>query len=629
MGSAKINPNTAMLVDIQYAKPDRAKNIPDCLYVIWKDLETNQKHVQTIENPSMPIYFEKDECINHKYNVDYRELEDCEKKIVKYSEIPFEIAKRMGDSGKQFLQNIFETKNYKELRMLNMYPYVFGHDFDIRTVYRYNWIKTANKNIIPKFKKGFLDIECDSFDISGFPSAQNCPVDLVTVIDGLDRVVYTFALVGREYKENPTMKFAAGKSPDIAEVVKKKEDYRKEMYDSRHEQEEYLMNHLDELDTELHEKFDDSYGNFDYRHYFYKDERQMLAHIFQCIHQISPDFLMIWNIGFDIPYLMERMRALGMDPAQYMCDPEFKNKQCYFKKDHTHFDIKNKNDHFECSSKTVYVDQMELYGAVRKGREELRSYTLNYVGQKELRDSKVDYSEEGDFKTFSYKNYWKYYIYNIKDVLLQLGIESVTNDCETLYADSYDNITSYEDNFKQTVVLRNVQYLTYLDMGYVPGANINQILLQKDMELHPEKYAKKNKKKPDFEGALVGNPLLINPFGKKMYGKRTNYQFEYSIDMDMKAFYPNTIWVLNIAASTMIFKITMKADQYDVRGGTIPFHGFTDVQLVKENTNSFNGDIAGEVMDNFQTGNILSTGHKFMNLPTVAEIEAFIKKGVA
>ena len=115
-----------MLVDIQYAKQDRAKNIPDCLYVIWKDLETNQKHVQTIENPSMPIYFEKDECINHKYNVDYRELEDCEKKVVKYSEIPCEIAKRMGDSGKQFLQNIFETKNYKELRMLNMYPYVFG-----------------------------------------------------------------------------------------------------------------------------------------------------------------------------------------------------------------------------------------------------------------------------------------------------------------------------------------------------------------------------------------------------------------------------------------------------------------------------------------------------------------------
>ena len=94
----------------------------------------------------------------------------------------------------------------------------------------------------------------------------------------------------------------------------------------------------------------------------------------------------------------------------------------------------------------------------------------------------------------------------------------------------------------------------------------------------------------------------------------------------MTAFYPSTIYVLNISAATLIFKVTVKADQYEPRGGTIPFHGFTDVQLVKINKDSFSGDIAGEIFDNLQTGNYLTTGHKFMNLPTVTEIEKEISK---
>ena len=156
------------------------------------------------------------------------------------------------------------------------------------------------------------------------------------------------------------------------------------------------------------------------------------------------------------------------------------------------------------------------------------------------------------------------------------------------------------------------------------------------MRLHPEKYDEKNKKKdPSYEGALVGNTLLIQNFGKKMYGKKTNYMFAYSVDFDMKAFYPSTIYVLNIAPSTLICKVTVLADNYNVCGGDIPFHGFTDTQLVKTNNNSFIGDIASEIFDNFQTGNVLSTGHKFLNLPTVTEIECELRnklekmKGVA
>lgn len=623
MSTTTINPNTSMLVDIQYVRANKRAGTPDCLYTIYKDLETGKKHVMTMENPSMPIYFEKEEFIDHKYPQDYKEKDKCKMEVVKYKDIPFVIAEHMGDSGKAFLQNIFETRNYAELSMINTYPYVFGHDYDIRTYYRHAWKKRASENIIPQISKSFLDIECDSFDSAGFPNPQNNPIDLVTVIDGEKKKSYTFALVNRQYK--PATMYGNTspiKSDKMNDFFDKKEEYRKKMYDSRHEQEKALMNDLDGLKKELHEMFDETYGSFDYNFYFYEDEREMLIHLFQCIHMISPDFLMIWNISFDIPYILERMRTLGINPEDIICEEEFKVKECYFKKDMHNFEIKNKCDWFHVTSKTVYIDQMELYTAVRKGREELRSTKLNFIGEKEVNDSKLDYSEDGNIKTVGYVNYRRYFIYNIKDVLLQYGIERSTEDCETLYTSTYSNITAYEDNFKQTVTLRNVQYRIYDDFGLIPGANINQILLQRDMRMHPEKYDAKNKKKdPSYEGALVGNTLLIQRFGKMMYGKRTNYMFDYSIDFDMKAFYPSTIYVLNIAPSTLIFKATVLADNYDVRGGDIPFHGFTDNQLVKTNNDSFTGDIASEIFDNFQTGNILSTAHKFLNLPTVAELE--------
>lgn len=623
----EIDKENSMLLDVQYVRANRKEGKPDCLYTIYKDLKTGKKHVITIESPKMPIYFEKEECINHKYPVDYRELADCTEHVCKYSEIPFEIAKHMGKPGEDYLRNIFETKNYRDIRMLNTYPYVFGHDYDIRTFYRFSWKNSVSKNIVPQFKKGFLDIEVDSFDVPGFPTVDKNPIDLVTVIDGKEKQVYTFALVNRPYTPcNDGRKYMADISDKLKEKYDKEEIERKAAYEERHRQEKALMDDVEGLKKELHDLFDASYPGFEYNFYFYNnDEAKMLVHLFQLIHMISPDFLMIWNISFDIPYIIERMKVLGLDYTSIICDEEFTNKVCYFKKDKRNFDIKNKSDHFEVSSKTVYVDQMENYGAIRKGRDELRSYSLNYIGKKEVEDEKLDYSEEGSIKTIGYTNYRKYFIYNIKDVLLQYGIEEVTEDIDNLYNNSYNNLTAYEDCYKQTVVLRNVQYRIYHDLGLIPGANINQILLQKDMAENPAKYLKKNKT-PEYEGALVGNTKIISPFGKKMYGKRTNYMFAFSIDMDMTAFYPSTIWVLNIAPSTMIFKATILASNYDVRGGTIPFHGFTDVQLVEENLDSFQGDISAEIFDNLQTGNILSTGHKFMNLPTVTELELYVLK---
>lgn len=603
----EINKDTAMLIDIQYIKPNRKKNQPDYLYIIWKDLKDGKKYMKAVPEPKMTIYFEKPEFRNHSYNTNYARLETLDTKVVPYKDIIYAIAEDMGDLGRQKLQNYFSTGNYKGLKEFYIYPYVFGADYDIRVWYRLQWLNTFDNNEVKKLTKGFLDIEVDTMEAMGMPNASVNPIDLVTIIDDSSNISYTFALIGVDF---------VGKENELTED----ELRRKNLYKDRLEQQEYWSNNIDKLEEEAHKLFDENYPGMEYKFYFYKDERKMLVHLFQLINTLKLDMIEIWNISFDIPYIIERCQALGLDPAQVMCHPDFPVKECWFKKDKINFAVKNKSDFFHISSYTVFTDQMINYAAIRKGQKELRSNKLTYVARNEIGDEKLDYSEEGNIKTLSYRNYLTYILYNIKDVLLQKGIENRTYDLDTYYLTSYKNCTPYENEFKQTVKLRNVQYKSYLSQGLIPGENVNGFLYNYEEEKESDDDNDDND--VGFEGALVGNPLLIDYFGEELYGHKTNSIFRYNIDFDMGAFYPSTIRAMNIDPSTLIFKMLVNSNQYDVRGGEIPFNGITDTQMVKTNPDSFDDDVSKEIMDNFQTKNYITMANKWMNLPSIEEVYA-------
>jgi len=625
---ATLTKNNAMLVDIQYTKPNRREGKKDYLYLIWKDLDTMEKHLQIIEEPMMDIYFEKPEYRTHLYNRNYARLEEVNRVSCKYKDVIYAIANDMGQDGKNRLQDCFNTANYRGLKEFYIYPYVFGADFDIRAWYRYKWMQFYDNERPKKISKGFLDIEVDIMESVTGPDPIFNPIDLVTVIDGENKRSYTFCLTGVDYPGDKSMKNLTG--------FKKANAKRKiHMYEKRLEQQEYWSNNIDKLEEEAHKMFDESYPDFSYNFYFYTNEGEMLCHIFNLINQLKLDFVEIWNMPFDIPFIKNRLGSLGYNPADVMCHPDFPSKECWFKKDTLNFQIKNKSDYFTCSSYTVYTDQMRNYAAIRKGSKELRSNRLTYVASKEIKDEKLDYSESSTIKTLSYNNYLMYILYNIKDVLLQYGIENKTKDLETFYLTSYSNFTPYESEFKQTVKLRNIQYASFMAQGLVPGANVNAFLANYKEERETDDYDDEEneenedtKKKDDkFEGALVGNPTLINPFGMELFGKKSNNIFRYTIDFDMSKFYPSCISAMNIDPSCLIFKMILLSEQYDVRGGKIPYHGITDVQLVEENDDSFDGDVAKEVMDNFQTRNYLTFGHKWMNLPSVNEVyEELVKE---
>lgn len=597
-----MKPNkNSMLVDVQYIKENKKNKQPDVLYLIYKDLDTGEKYLSTTEKPSIDIYFKKPECRDYTNHWNYATIDTLYKKRVRYSAIPFAIAEEAGEDGKRFINSLRNTGNWRDLNKIQSWPYVFGSDFDIRAWYRLEWLQRLDNSAPKPLKKGQMDIEVDGLGKRGMPTADQCPINLITYIDDDSNTSFTFVNTEHiEYQEinDDLPKREFKRRTRINQMIDKHESRVKEMMDDPEMVQQYL-----------HDLFDESYPGMTYKIFYFNNELKMIKYVFALINQLKPDFVQIWNIAFDIPYIIDRIRVLGEDPAEIICHPDFKYKQCWFKEDKRNFAVKNNSSFFFASSYTIFTCQMRNYAAIRKGGKELRSFTLNYVGEKEVRDVKLDYSEAGNVSEAAYNDFLMFMAYNIKDVLLQKAIEDKTEDLDTIYVRSYSNATPVDSIFKQTVMLRNVQYHYFMQQNIVPGTNINQFMTdQQDdvIELNPSD----DDDEVGFEGALVADPVLNDYVGLSLYGKLTNNIFKLVIDMDMAAFYPNTIIALNIDGSTLIFKAIVPAKQF--RNG--------DMKLYRM-PGELDDDAAKELFDNYLTGSPIQFCRKWLNLRGVEDME--------
>ena len=571
-----VDKDNVMLCNIIYNRANGDN--PDTLDVVYKELHTGLKYVESIEKPKINIYFAKEEYRNYNYNKAYMPLNECDVHEVQYSAIPWYIAKNSGDSTyADMLKMALETKQFRYIGKMHQYPYVFGSDIPIETFYRTQWLLNYDNSNEKRLTKGFLDIEVDTIDTVGFPKDGTCPINAISIVDGAGYKVFTFLL------NNPD-------NPQIKEFV----------------------DDIESFNDQLHAEFDEYYGHFDYEIFMYDDEWELLKDTFKLIHTLKLDFMLIWNgFGFDIPYIIERIKNLGHEPEDIMCHPDFSGRQCYFKKDQINFKVANKSDCLKLTSYTKYIDQMILYAATRKAQSELRSFNLNYIAKKELGDEKLDYSDEANIKTLPYVNYRKFVLYNIKDTLLQYGIEKRTNDVDGLYNNTYMNCTDYDNAFKQTVMLKGRFYYEYFLNGVILGNNVNVF--------NPIS-------KGSFTGALVGDPLLNSNTGIDIFGKTSKYVYNFVIDMDYSSLYPNIITAFNIERNTMIGKLVIPGitqDTYD--------HVFVNTEVLSgeddmEDYEDTKYDSGQDFVDNYLTGDILSIATKWFNLPSFDQLNEKFKK---
>ena len=111
--------------------------------------------------------------------------------------------------------------------------------------------------------------------------------------------------------------------------------------------------------------------------------KNLIADLFNLINNKKPDFILAWNMAFDIPYIIDRIKMLGYDPASILSHPDFKFKHCEYFVDRTEkFDeLAERGDNACITSYTVFLDQMIHFASRRKGGEKFLNYKLDYIGE--------------------------------------------------------------------------------------------------------------------------------------------------------------------------------------------------------------------------------------------------------
>lgn len=558
-----------MLCDVIYQKCFNGNKMIDYINFVYKDLITNKKGLYTIKDPEMTIYEVPEEHRTFKRARNYMNKEDLIPHTVLYRNVLKEIAKI---AGPKYVKYYNDRRTSRERRQLYKYPYCLGADVPIETYYRVLWEQELDNDTEKHVDCIYLDIEINQKNWDGpIPRKGECPIDMISVCDDVSQTVSTFYL----------------KVPDNPQIIP------------------FIEERQDELQQKLHERFDEAFPNFEYKQYAFDDEGELLTQCFRLINVLKRDIGFVWNMDFDIPYIIYRSDKLGLNPANLFCHSDFPTTTMHYHEDDKNFDFDTKRNYFDCSSYTHWLDQPAIYAGLRRSQSALRSVSLNAIALKEeVGEGKIKFdSTGGNFVTFSYNDFMLYNIYNVNDTLLQSGINRKCNDAFNLYNRSLHSYCNYKDALKQTVSLRAFFYREFLiEDNLILGHNINFDNVRKEFtedELESMDEMEYFNSRESFEGAINGDPELNGENGVELFGKKSKYLYGDSIDFDFSAMYPNSICSFNIFAETMIGKLF------------IP-----DGETIK----AYDDDAGKEFIEDMISHDVLHLGTKWYGLPNYQDL---------
>ena len=544
---------------------ERNFSADDVLTIVYKDVASGETKVQNIIKPEIEVWIVKPEYREAvRFNRTWVKKEYLEPHKVRYRNRYRQIAKILG------LQD-------EDIDLAKTSPFVLFSNLDIRNYYALQFIHEYNVPDSFNLNIGLFDIENDIIDIDHFPQPGECPISLIAFIDVSNETVYQFILEPQNHSN--TINPATG-------------DY----YDYR-DQVQHLKEHVKEYIQELHEMFDESYGVLDYHILFLKSEEEMISKFFKLLDVLNIDFAEAWNAAYDMSNLTSRPDKILSDPIQLICNDRFLAKECLFVEDKNPLFHKRKHT-CQIAHPTVFIDQMVIYAGLRSAMGKIPSLKLNVIAQKEIGDTKLDYSEEGSIKELPYENFWKYCLYSIKDTLLQLGIHRKTDDISSVYSRMLEDGLLANEVFTSTIQLTNSLSTFLLEHDYIPGNNFNKFNDEQKLKQQAFFYGSNNdiasdendammsaivdpddlvdtsddeeeeddsssKKKKKFSGAMVQDPNRMLPTGFKING-RLNSRIHNNVgDMDITSEYPTAIILSNMSSETLIARVEFVDDLYD------------------------------------------------------------------
>lgn len=556
------------LVQTIYHYPKKLQSgwTPDVMDLVIRDNVSGEKFVETIECPIYTWYkIKPEEYVN--YNLQFIEKEKCDPITVEYRGLLRSIAEECGQEN--FYYSNIENRDGANNQKLHLLNRVMGSDMNIEDFYRFMFSESYI-NGLGKINKSYFDIEVDSRTAKGdFVEPGECPVNAVTFLDDDSQTVYTLLL---RDEDNPLcLQFEELLNSDQFRYIVK--DFVIKSVGGEEKAKKYRVDTLD------------------FKCIMYGDEKELIVNLFNIINTLEPDFLLAWNMAFDVPYLIERCKKLKMRPENVMCHKDFKYKEVsYFIDQRNYNEFAERNDFCKISSKTIYLDQMIHFASRRKGRSAIPNFRLDSIAEMTVGFGKLDYHHIcNKLEDLPQTDYLTFVLYNIMDVISQYCIENKCNDVGNAYNNVLLNNTRMNKIYRQTVYLKNRAYKSYWRQGFVMGNNVN-----------------KNTEKVRYPGAWVSDPTKLNPYSKMIVNGKPIMVFRNLNDFDYKSLYPSITSELNMAPNTIIAHLIIPEQVY--------------VDENRFGRESYKYKREGQFMEDYQSHQWLEFYHRWFHLASYSEM---------
>ena len=505
--------------------PETGKYDDGSIAIVFRDNATGELKHHVIKNPPYVYYYSDDIDPNDRaeYNRLFIEREKVNQVVVPYKDLEHNIAELTGnlDFYKENLRNGDRYSN----RLLHTLPNIFNSDMNINNHIRALFDQMYTNNSIP-ITKSFFDIEVDTINMLGdFPEMGECPVNALSFASMKDKEVHVFLL--RNPKNPLVAEFEASMSQQLLQEVS---DFVIEKVGGIKKAKKFKVHDLK------------------YIFHFFDVEIDLIRSFYRLVHKLKPMFLMAWNNAFDTPYIVERIKVLGYDPADIMCDRDFDVRFVkYYIDERNKDEYAERGDFYDISMDTVVLDQMIQFASRRKSQKNINSYRLDDIGELIPKVKKLDYSHiTSNISMLPYLDYKTFVFYNIMDVIVQICIEAKCQDLEYIYNKCLINKTMYQKGHRQTVYLVNRFTKEFLKDGYIIGNNANI-----------------GNTKEKIRGALVGDPKLTNDYAKIRINGIVSSIVDNLVDFDYKSMHPSMTLEGNMAPNTQIGRIEIPNQVYE------------------------------------------------------------------
>ena len=522
------------IINTMYKYPSKnedGKYDDGSITIIYHDNKTGEIKHYILNDPPYVFYSCPD--INPNDETEYPRLymhrELLQQHVVPYKNLEYEIAKINGvvDAYKDNIRNGNRYGN----KQLHCMANILNSDMDINNHIRMLFEEMYTNTPIKPITKSFFDIEADTIKMAGdFPELGECPINAISFLNEYDKSVHTFLL--RDEK-NPLIKeFEESLCPALF----------KELSD-------FVINAVGGPKKARKYGVDD----LKYNMYFFDSEIELIRTMYRLIHKLKPMFLLAWNNAFDTPYIVERIKVLGYNPADIMCDSDFEVKFVKYNTDDTDFrtgrrkEFEERCDYYNISMTTVVLDQLIQFASRRKNSSNINSYHLDDIGEMIAGVNKLDYSHiTGSISMLPYLDYKTFVFYNVMDVIVQKCIEVKTQDLEYIFNKCLINNTMFCKGHRQTVYLVNRFTKEFAKDGEIIGNNCNQ-----------------GNTKERIRGALVGNPLNTNDYSKLKVRNQIIDVCDNLVDFDYKAMHPSMTLQNNMSPNAQIGCIEIPEQIYE------------------------------------------------------------------